>query len=238
VTDLERFAAVLLSEWQNEGGRPTAALTVAGLLDRTLPYRAARRALALESSEDYEALVLRLIGEEAGLVVTDPIEAAEMARSTLESKIPDLDVLRLLRSATLTFTDDAVSRLEGVRPLPAAARPEESMAAAAEANGPAAARPDPDVLPMRRAPEPADHTSVATPRAPSEPPPAFLTKVAFTPPEDACWQCAQPLPTGRKANFCVECGADQRQPQCFSCGATVERQWKHCPECGMVLARS
>ena len=239
MTDLERFAAVLLAEWQNEGGRANAALTVAGLLDRTLPYRGARRALALESSEDYESLVLRLIGEEAGLVVTDPMEAAEMARSTLESKIPDLDVLRLLRSASLTFTDDAVSRLEGVRPLPAAAQAEQPAAAeTAAVSGSAAPRMDPDVLPMRRASEPADHTAVATPRMDPEPPPAFLTKVAFTAPESMCWQCSQPLPGTRKANFCVECGADQRAPQCRACGATVERHWKHCPECGMVQARS
>jgi hypothetical protein len=236
VTDLERFAAVLLAEWQNESGRATAALTVAGLLDRTLPYRSARRALALESSEEYEALVLRLVGEEGALVVTDPIEAAEMARSTLESKIPDLDVLRLLRSATLTFTDDAVSRLEGVRPLPATAPAEHGTAAVA--SGGNASRPDADVLPMRRAPEPADHTAVPTPRADPEPPPAFLTKVAFVPPESLCWQCSQPLPTSRRVNFCVECGADQRSPHCLACGGVVERHWKHCPDCGMVLAKS
>jgi hypothetical protein len=239
VTDLERFAAVLLAEWQNEGGRTDVALTVAGLLDRTLPYRSARRALALESSEDYESLVLRLVGEEAELVVTDPMEAAEMARSTLESKIPDLDVLRLLRSATLTFTDDAVSRLEGVRPIPAAAPSEPPAAKPTAANGSGASRPEADVLPMRRAAEPADHTAVPTPpRTDPEPPPAFLTKVAFVPPESLCWQCSQPLPSTRKVNFCVECGADQRAPHCLACGGVVERHWKHCPDCGMVLAKS
>jgi hypothetical protein len=237
VTDLERFAAVLLAEWQNEGGRPNAALSVANLLDKTLPYRSARRALALESSEDYEALVLRLVGEEAGLVATDPMEAAEMARSTLESKIPDLDVLRLLRSATVTFTDDAVSRLEGVRPLPAAAAVEQAPMEAT-GNGAGTPRAEADVLPMRRAPEPADHTATPAPRTDPEPPPAFLTKVAFVPPESLCWQCSQPLPTTRKANFCVECGADQRSPHCLACGGVVERHWKHCPDCGTVLARS
>lgn len=238
MTDLERFAAVLLAEWQNEAGRATSALTVSGLLDRTLPYRMARRALALESSEDYEALVLRLIGEEAGLVATDPIEAAEMARSTLVSKIPDLDVLRLLRSATLTFTDDAVSRLEGVRPLPAGTQTDAPAAEAGVAQGAPGSRPDADVLPMRRAPEPADHTAAPTPRVAHDPPPAFLTKVAFVSPEAMCWQCSQPLPVNRKVNFCVECGADQRSPRCLSCGGTVERHWKHCPECGMGLAKS
>lgn len=233
MTDLERFAAVLLAEWQNECGRTDLPLAVGALLDKTLPYRAARKALALESSEDYELLTLRLIGEEGGLVSVVPAEAAEMARETLSSKIPDLDVMALLRSASITFTDDAVSRLDGVRPLPAAVAEVPVASAPVRAVGS-------DVLPMRRAPEVADATATpaATSRLPAEPPAAFLTEVAFTSPDAACWQCAQRLPTGRRVNFCVECGADQRAPQCLSCGGTVERHWRHCPECGMVLARS
>lgn len=240
MTELERFAAVLLAAWQAENGRADAALPVGGLLDRTLPYKQARRLLAIEASEDYEALVLRLVAEEAGLVVTDPGEAAEMARSTLAAKVPDLEALRLLRSATIRFSDDAVSRLEGVRPLPgASAAPPDALAEPEAATPVADDDPQDRVIPIRaRASEPA--VSTATPPPSTEdagPPPDFLTGVAFTPPTGSCWSCGSVLPGGRTVNFCVECGADQRQPQCASCGATVERHWKHCPECGMVLAR-
>ena len=226
MTDLERFAAVLLAEWSNESGRPTATFSTADLLDRVMPYRVARRALAIDTAEDYELLVLRLVSEEAAIVTTDPLEAAEMARTTLASKIPDLDVLQLLRSAMITFTDDAISRLEGVRPLPPPS-----------AEPPAAAsHPGADVLPIRRAPEAADHTATAAPSmASDEPPPAFLTKVAFTPPDLSCWQCGTALPGGRTVKFCVECGADQRKPRCNSCGTDVEPTWKHCAECGAQL---
>ncbi len=229
MTELERFAAVLLAQWHNEAGRATAALGVADLLDRVLPYRAARRALAIESSEEYEALVLRMIAEESGLVTTDPLEFAEMARTTLETKIPDLDVLRLLRSATITFTDDAISRLDGVRPLPPATADQQ----------PAQAGPGADVLPMRRAPEVADHTATATATpAPRDtaPPPPFLTRVAFTAPGTTCWQCSAPLPQDRAVKFCVECGADQRKPRCGACGSDVEPGWKHCAECGAPVS--
>lgn len=223
MTDLERFAAVLLAEWSNESGRPTAALSTADLLDRVMPYRVARRALAIETSEDYELLVLRLVSEEAAIVTTEPIEAAEMARSTLESRIPDLDVLRLLRSSVITFTDDAISRLEGVRLLPPS-NPESQAATS---------YPDADVLPMRRAPEVADHTATPTPSMlADETPPAFLTRVAFTAPDSSCWQCGTALPSGREVKFCVECGADQRKPRCNSCGTDIEPTWKHCAECG------
>jgi hypothetical protein len=230
VTDLERFAAVLLAEWQAESGRPDLPINVGGLIDRILPYRAARKALALETSEDYELLVLRLVAEEAGLVLTEPAEAAEMARETLSSKIPDLDVMALLRSASLTMTDDAIARLDGVRPLPPT-----NPAPATSPSRPESAE---GVLPLHRPAEVADATATPSPRMPAEPPPAFLTKVAFTPPDASCWQCSAPLPTGRKVSFCVECGADQRAPRCRSCGATVELHWKHCPDCGQSLARS
>lgn len=245
MTELERFAAILLAEWQAESGRTDAALAVGALLDRTFPYRTARRSLQLESSEDYELFVLRLVGEEGGLVETSPREAGEMARATLAEKIPDLDQLQLLRGATITFSDDAVSRLDGVRPLPQSsgadqAPPEDGTDV--EVPRPASeGQASSGVIPIRRPPPPADvppEVPVTTRAAPEEPPEAFLTGVEFTPPEGSCWQCDTPLPTGRRVNFCVECGADQRAPQCLACGGVVERHWKHCPECGATLERS
>jgi hypothetical protein len=247
VTDLERFAAILLAEWQAETGQTDAILPLGDLLDTTFPYKKARRALSLESSEYYDLLVLRLVAEEAGLVETRPPEAGEMARATLAEKVPDLDQLHLLRSAAITFSEDAVSRLEGVRPMP--------QSAAARALSEEAEVPSPEptsvpelehehehesdqVIPIRPPVVAADATATSRPAIPSEPPPEFLTGVAFTPPQCSCWQCDTPLPTGRAVKFCVECGSDQRVPHCSSCDATLERAWKHCAECGAPQARS
>lgn len=234
MTDLERFAAVLLAEWQATSGRADARLTVDDLLERVLPYKLARRVLALESSEDYEAMVLRLVGGEGDLVGTEPGEAGDIARTVMAAKVPDLDVLQRLRGATIALTDEAIARLEGVRPLP----PTSAPVPPTDARERAAADEEERVIPIRRSSEPAVSTATPPPRGEPSPPPAFLTGVAFTPPSGSCWECGAALPAGRTVNFCVECGADQRTPQCASCGATVERQWKHCPECGMVLARS
>ncbi|HPF60663.1 MAG: zinc ribbon domain-containing protein [Gemmatimonadetes bacterium] len=216
MTDLERFAAVLLSELQAEGVPPAGDLAVGSLLDRTFPYRVARRTLALDTVEDYEMLVLRLVAEEGAMVVTAPGEAAEMARSTLATRVPDLDVLRLLRSATITFTDDTLGRLDGVRLMPRAAEPAPDAPDAGQVAA-AAGEPEPDdrIIPIRR--------------SGAAPPPA----AAGAP---ACWQCQASLPTGRTVNFCVACGADQRAPTCGGCGTGVERGWRHCPECGHALA--
>lgn len=237
MTDLERFAAVLLAEWQQEGHPRTEPIAVGSLLDRTLPYRTARRLLGVDASEDYEMLVLRLVAEEGGLVRTDPPEAAEVARETVAAKVPDLDMLQRLRSVMVTLTDDAIDRLEGVRPMPIASQPtgDDTLPSVDTADEDP---PTPRTVFPIRSPEVADATATTTPAAGSRqdtPPPAFLTGVAFTAPDQACWSCGTPLPTDRVVKFCVGCGVDQRQPACDGCGSTVERDWSFCPECGGAL---
>lgn len=247
MTDLERFVAALLVQWRADGGGGGGAIDVGTLLDRTMPYRTARRLLGIDISEDYEALVLRLIAGEEGLATTNPEEAGEMARTTMADRIPDLDTLRLLRSAALMLTDDAQARLADASFGEARAEANEkwrgmesvpsSSNAAAETTLPEAdtdaedQEQVADVIPL---PVARDATRVATPTAPPGPPPAYLTgPAAFVSPEAACWSCAEELPTERTVKFCPFCGASQQPPACGACGTAVERAWKHCPECGL-----
>ena len=237
MTDLERFAAVLLAEWLQEGHHRGDAIAVGSLLDRTLPYRTARRLLGIDVSEDYEMLVLRLVAEEDDLVRTEPTAAATMARETLASKLPDLDLLRRLHSAAMTFTDDAMDRLEGVRPIPIS-----TPVAAPPVAAPLATNEDDTPTPRTVFPiRPVTTDPVVEAKAPvqastpDEPPAEFLTGVAFTPPAPDCWSCHASLPVDRIVKFCVSCGADQRAPSCSGCGTTVERGWKFCPECGVAV---
>lgn len=240
MTDLERFATALLAQWRTGQGMDGGPIGVDAILDHVLPYRTARRLLGIDSSEDYEATLLRLIGGDESLVETTPAEAAEMARTTMASKLPDLDVLRLLRSATITLPEGVVARLGDASFGGARAE--------ADAKWNRAAAPDevvssdhvasPDLAPAVVIPLPtaADHTRVAPPDVPTGPPPAYLTsQVEFIPPARACWSCGDELPVDRAAKFCPFCGADQRPPTCGDCGAPVERHWKHCPDCGRKL---
>jgi predicted RNA-binding Zn-ribbon protein involved in translation (DUF1610 family) len=233
MTDLERLAAALLAQWRAEGGPIDGPIAVGSILDRTLPYRVARRLLGIDVSEDYEALLLRLIAEEEGLVVAEPSDAAEMARGTMAARIPDLDVLQLLRSATLTFDASTAARLDGVLPLRPATPAEPSPWAPPAPAEPAVETP---VIPIR-AEVVADHTAVAPPAASpaATPAPAFMTQVRFDAPGAACWSCEATLPSGRTVKFCPFCGADQREPTCPACNVAVERGWKHCPDCGERL---
>lgn len=234
MTDLERFAAALLSQWRSEGSDDPGPIAVGAILDRVLPYRVARRSLGIDVSEDYEAMVLRLVAEEQGLVHVDPPEAGEMARTTLAAKLPDLDVLKLLRSATLTLSEEAIERLDDVLPMPTSHDESKWVAPVERPDGDLP--PDTsDVIPLPISPALAKAVAEAA-EVPSGPPPEFLTTVAFTPPvEEQCWSCNDPLPGTRQVKFCPFCGADQRQLACPACAAPVERRWKHCPECGNRL---
>jgi hypothetical protein len=236
MTELERFAATLLTQWRADGGVDGAPITVSVLLDRVLPYRVARRMLGIDVSEDYEALVLRLLAEDEDLVRTEPVNAADMAKATITSRLPDLDALQLLRSAQVSFSERAIARLgDTLSRTEVSARAEATQSVAAD---PGPSTPpmmlelhrDPDIIPL--------HPVIlsAADSKPAEPPPEFLTTVTFTPPAPAhCWSCTESLPVDRAVKFCPFCGADQRQPTCAACGAATERSWKHCPECGAKL---
>ncbi len=248
MTELEQFAATLLTQWRDNGGADGAPIGVGVLLDKVLPYRVARRLLGIDVSEDYEALVLRLLAEDEDLVRVEPVNAADMAKATITSRLPDLDALQLLRSAQLTFTERAIARLDSgssrteasssAKPQPrtkASSRAPATRSVAEDA-GPVApattpeSHRDADIIPFRPITQSAADSGAAD--LPSGPP----TTVPVTPPAAAhCWSCSDALPLDRAVKFCPFCGADQRQPTCAACGAAAERGWKHCPECGAKL---
>ncbi len=97
----DRFAAALAAAMQDVDDPPGEAPTVAHLLERIFPYPVARRRLGIEASEDYEALMLRVVAEEDGVAVVIPPDAAELARMTMLEQLPDLTVLQLVRGATV-----------------------------------------------------------------------------------------------------------------------------------------
>ncbi len=231
MTELERFAAALLAQWRAGGGTGGGPIGVTAVIERVLPYRTARRLLGIDASEDYEALVLRLVAEEEHLVTTDPLDAAEMAKATVASKLPDLDVLQLLRAATVTVTPQSIARLADILPMPApAAESSES------APRPSTGSVDEPVIPLHPAPIASPPAGPVTPVRPEPVKEAYLTSVQFTPPGGStCWSCGETLPGDRAMKFCPECGADQREPVCPACGAAVERRWKHCADCGATL---
>ena len=76
MTDLERFFRQLVANLAaSDPSRLHHPLPLEEILGSIVPYRSNRRALHLESSEDYELVLLRLAAGEGGFVRTEPEEA-------------------------------------------------------------------------------------------------------------------------------------------------------------------
>jgi hypothetical protein len=87
---LERlFAQLVRNLAAISPARLRTPMTLAELRESIIPYRANRRALQLESVEDYELVVLRLCAGEGGLVRTEPEEVRARYLGSADVTTPD-----------------------------------------------------------------------------------------------------------------------------------------------------
>jgi hypothetical protein len=201
-------------------------LEVGEILDRHVPYRAARRDGLLDSNDDYLHVVMQLLAGERELVFADDLMQDDL-RNELKSPNPDLQVLRTYASAKVRLSTAAVQRvLEGDTQIDL--RPSTPISTDAVS---AASAPRPDAgsgvspVPGREQPAVASPTPVLTPVAP-----AAESEVA------SCPYCAQRLPTDRPVRFCPGCGINLRVRRCPGCSTEIESEWKYCVTCGRSAA--
>jgi hypothetical protein len=115
--DLERlFRQIVLNLAARDAGGLRRALTLAEIRDSVVPYRANRRALGIESSEDYELALLRLCAGEAGLARTVPAEAQTELAAELGRSHPDLTILQQHETATIRLDPAAVDKVLDPQP--------------------------------------------------------------------------------------------------------------------------
>ena len=111
MTDLERFFRRLVA---NLAGSDPALLhrpiPLEDIHQSIVPYRSNRRALHLESSEDYELVLLRLCAGEGALVRTEPEEARARFEEELRSPNPDLGVLHRVEHVVVSLRSEPLAR--------------------------------------------------------------------------------------------------------------------------------
>lgn len=206
--ELTRFARQLV---ERLGTRPEGInrpVSIAEVRKSVLPYRAQRRALGLESVEDYETVLLRLVAEERGYVKTLPPTTAARCREVLAHSNPDLNILDDVADSTIQVTSLAAGRIVGHD----------------GAADPAAPLPEPPVAQEpRTVPEPAQR-----------PPASGAGRAPKVSPEQ-CRLCQAPVPAGRKAVFCHQCGSRLIPILCGGCGEELESGWRHCIGCGLPV---
>ena len=236
--DIERLFRHLTRTIQAvDPARLQQPLSVGELVSRFVPYRTSRRALGVESSEDYELLLLRFASGEGGFANTEPDPVRVRFAREARSPNPDLSVLREFRDAVFVLQpiplarvlsgqteDDAYAPPARPSPAPSAelVQAVEQMDAEADVIDPL---PFDAVRTVAVAPA-ADDAEVAIPERPVAPVAAAAR----------CSFCGGSLPAGRAVHFCPHCGQSQLQGQCPRCKAEVEYGWRHCVSCGTGLS--
>jgi predicted RNA-binding Zn-ribbon protein involved in translation (DUF1610 family) len=177
-----------------------------------VPYRANRRALHLESSEDYELVFIRLCAGEGGFFHTAPEEVrAKFAAEALNTN-PDLTIVDSHKAATVTLNKDHLAKVMDQKPDLTFAPPDQRFS-------PATADPAPK--PSRRAPDENARRRRAGASAPA-----------------ICRSCRGKLPLGGKVKFCPTCGEDQQLTHCPECQTELQPAWRHCINCGSAVRKA
>jgi len=238
-------------------GRP---FEVSELYTTLVPYRHNRRELELDTNQDYEHALLRLLSGERGYLIGDPQMQVDL-RAELDSPNPDLTKFRAYSTTMVSLAPDGARSTDspvlrrpgsgGTAAIPstaaAAPPPAPAPAQAAMADRPTLGVPE-QPAPAQRAPAPrapaprAPSTRTAAPPAPAAPPPAPARPAAPQPTlatgersivaSGSCRYCGGSLPDGRHITFCPHCGQNLTVVSCPACGTELDVGWKFCTTCG------
>jgi hypothetical protein len=259
MTDLERLFRRLVDNLiAIDPARLHRPIALSDLLNSVIPYRTTRRALNIDSAEDYDTLILRLTAGEGGYVRMLSEDVAQVLRDQLASPNPDLSVLRDHAKAELVLGTEPLAHALGPGPDEAFApsvdddfepivRPQAGTPALPQAGTPALPQAGTPALPRElrlesRRPMAFSAEPTPPPSPPMVPPPPRMTaepEPARAHPRDSgvrCGFCGGRLPGGRTVNFCPHCGQNQSLTRCPGCQAELELGWRHCINCGHVVA--
>ena len=234
----------------------TRPFEIAQIYQALIPYRTNRRELGLETMEEYELALLRLLSGERGYVIADERTRAEL-RAELESKNPDLSRYRAFATTEISLSPDAVRAFDpaaarrttgGHAAQAASERPTMGVAGGAAEPGTSAGSAPAEATPASAAaPRPAAAAAAAgSAPAPAASPPASAAprppRVTPNTPGRAaaigtgCRYCGGELPDSRTITFCPHCGQNLTVRQCPACGTELDVAWKFCITCGRSVA--
>ena len=233
MTEVERFFRRLVSTLAaSNPARLQSPLPLDDITGSVLPYRSHRRALELDTVEDYEAVLLRLCAGESDLVWTEPEDARERFVEESRSNNPDLTVLYAFENVQVSFRPEPL--LWALAPDPRAdyqqpAMPPEPPPSEPE---PPPAMAEPEPVPVEvESPDTVLDLGLIRSDADVEP----EAEETVESPRSTCLYCGGSLPTNRTVNFCPHCGQNQTRILCPECRSEVEPGWRHCVNCGAAV---
>jgi hypothetical protein len=228
--------------------------TVRELYEQLVPYRHNRRELAIETNDDYEAAVARLLSGERGYVDSDPA-MQEALRRELASPTGDPGAFKDYGDTTLTLapvTEAIQTPVPGIAqpahatPAPAHAPALDTASSNGAANVAAPAAPAPSTpptqpaatqpAPTQAAPSAAPTTRPAAASAPSELP-IERASARVTAAYDAISPAASTAPQAAVPSILSSLSQNDVPTGCRFCGGTLPegREANFCPHCGENL---
>jgi hypothetical protein len=238
----------------------TRPFEVAELYQTLVPYRHNRRELAIETNQDYEVAVCRLLSGERGYVVSED-RMQQAIRRELESSNPNTALFRQFAASRVALAPDAptiADVFEAVTPtaeLTTETAGQAPAAAVAPTNAPATVHA---AAPLTGAPASTAPTGAASSHAASvdrDPPASDATTGPFSIPRASAARAnapAAPAPStpqvqlaDRAPRAAVSSAASTSSPSsgrsssgsCRYCGGAlpVDRRAQYCPHCGQNL---
>jgi len=229
--DLDRVFHRLVSNIRHRHSEYlTLPFTVQELYETLIPYRHHRRELGIETNQDYEIAVTRLLSGERDYLLADQAMRDKL-KAEIESPHMDPGIFREFASSKVSLAPEALRRIRALtvasndEPAPAAAPPE-----------PAPAPPPVSATFNVASPSPAAAPSAAS--APSEAmkaAPAALSSMMGAAVPEGCRFCGGTLPEGRNVVYCPHCGNNLSISRCPACGSELEKGWKFCVTCGRTV---
>ena len=179
---------------------------VAELYQELVPYRQNRSALRLDTYQDYEMAMLRLLAGERGYATVEPAEAQEALVAEAQATYPETGVVREFAAARVHLNVTAAQH----------------VMAGAEAYAPQTLHPPPSPsLPLDR-----PRGGVEEAASPGD---------AEGESEESCPYCNADLPRGRQPFYCPFCGGNLKGVRCPECRTELEVGWLYCITCGRKM---
>ncbi len=210
-----------------EAGALARPIEVSEILERLVPYRAARRDGLLDTNDDYLHAVMQLLAGERGYLFADDLMQDDL-KNELTALNPDLGVLNTYRNAKVriastqaeqVLTGDTSIDLRAPTPIPSTTPTEPRGVSRTSAE--LAGQPVTPIAPTVQA--------LPIPQVPAATLPAAPVDESVS---AVCPYCSKDIATDRPLKYCPHCGINLRIRRCPGCSAEMEAEWKFCVTCG------
>ncbi|MEO7220386.1 MAG: zinc ribbon domain-containing protein [Gemmatimonadaceae bacterium] len=217
----------------------TLPFTVQELYETLIPYRHHRRELGIETNQDYEIAVTRLLSGERDYLHTDQ-EMRDNLQAEIRASNMDPGAFREFAGSKVSLAPEALRRIRALTVSNDGGAPGSAAEVGGGSTEPANASPGrPSEEPHSAAPAPAVSATFPVLSSPvgasSADGGSALTSMMNSSVPEGCRFCGGRLPEGRNSVYCPHCGNDLSVSRCPACGSELESGWKFCATCGRTV---